>query len=128
MQKAIKDGLDIEQFCTCNNTYFPEDLDNMTVADIGIANCRIKSIPKSGHFYIDVVLRADDGRTMRARAMIDSGAEGIFLNQSFVEKNQVPSDSAPPSAFNAEPKHQCNFCNGSLNEERGRLHFAAVKK
>ena len=38
-----------------------------------------------------VMLEGEKGKALKAKAMIDSGAEGIFLDQKFVQKYQVPS-------------------------------------
>jgi hypothetical protein len=89
--EAVKNGLDLDQYLSPvqDFTFFPENLDKNPSLNVHISSAKLNCIPGLGRFYIKLSLRGSDGRVWRACAMIDSGAEGIFLNRKYVEKNRL---------------------------------------
>jgi hypothetical protein len=77
--EAVKNGLDLDRYLSPvrDFTFFPENLDKNPSLNIHISSAKLNRIPGLGRFYIKLSLRGSDGRVRRARAMIDSGAEGI---------------------------------------------------
>ena len=96
--ESICNGLDIDMYHSLVDDYsfFPYDEpeENYHVKHINIDSCTLHTNSPSS-FRVSVLLRASTvEKTWRARALIDSGAQEIFLNQKFVIKNEV-DDSAP---------------------------------
>jgi hypothetical protein len=89
--EAVKNGLDLDRYLSPvrDFTFFPENLDKNPKLNVHISSTKLHRIPGLGRFYIKLSLRGSDGRVRRARAMIDSGAEGIFLNRKYIEKNRL---------------------------------------
>jgi hypothetical protein len=89
--EAVKNGLDLDRYLSPvrDFTFFPENLDKNPSLNVHISSTKLNRIPGLGRFYIKLSLRGSDGKVRRARAMIDSGAEGIFLNRKYVEKNRL---------------------------------------
>jgi hypothetical protein len=89
--KAVKNGLDLDRYLSSvqDFTFFPENLVlKICTLRLGFLS-KLNRIPGLGRFYIKLSLRGSDRRVWRARAMIDSGAEGIFLNRKYVKKNRL---------------------------------------
>ena len=96
VSKAARLGLDLDMYFShvSDFSYFPENLEenyeNMDPVGIGIASVKILKQNKDiGHFRVPVQLRVADGRILRATAMIDSGADGIFLDRKFVAEHKI---------------------------------------
>ena len=94
--KAVESGLDLNMYLFHGRdfSYFPENLEekheNMDPVATGIASVKIiKRNDDIGHFRVPVELRVADGRVLRAMAMVDSGADGIFLDQKFVAEHGI---------------------------------------
>jgi hypothetical protein len=89
--EAVKNGLDLDRYLSPvqDFTFFPENLDKNPNLNIHISSAKLNCIPGLGRFYIKLSLCGSDRRVWRARAMIDSGTEGIFLNRKYVEKNRL---------------------------------------
>jgi hypothetical protein len=81
--EAVKNGLDLDRylFPVQDFTFFSENLDKNLKLNVHIASIKLNHIPGLGRFYIKLSLCRSDGRVWRARTMINSGAEGIFLNK-----------------------------------------------
>jgi hypothetical protein len=110
--EAVKNGLDLNRYLSPvqDFTFFPENLDKNPSLTVHISSAKLNHILGLAHFYIKLSLRRSDGRVWRARAMIDSGAEGIFLNRKYVEKNRLECVrlQCPIPVFNI---------NGTLNKD-----------
>jgi hypothetical protein len=89
--EAVKSGLNLDQYLSPvqDFTFFPENLDKNPSLNVYISSTKLNHIPGLGRFCIKLSLCGLDGRVQRAHAMIDSGAEGIFLNRKYVEKNRL---------------------------------------
>jgi hypothetical protein len=89
--EAVKNGLDLDRYLSPvrDFTFFPENLDKNPSLNVHILSAKLNRIPGLSCFYIKLSLRGSDGRVWRARAMIDSGAEGIFLTRKYIEKSRL---------------------------------------
>jgi hypothetical protein len=89
--EAVKSGLDLDRYLSPvqDFTFFLENLDKNPSLNVHIPSTKLNRIPGLGCFYIKLSLRGSDGRVWRARAMIDSGTEGIFLNRKYIKKNRL---------------------------------------
>jgi hypothetical protein len=110
--EAVKNGLNLNRYLSPvrDFTFFPENLDKNLKLNVHIASTKLNPIPGLGRFCIKLLLRGSDGRVWRARAMINSGAEGIFLNRKYVKKNRLECVRLqhPIPAFNID---------GTLNKD-----------
>jgi hypothetical protein len=120
--EAVKNGLDLDRYLSPvrDFTFFPENLDKNSNLNMHISSTKLNRIPGLGRFYIKLSLRGSDGRVWRARAMIDSGAEGIFLNRKYIKKNRLECVrlQRPIPVFNID---------GTLNKDRSIEETASVQ-
>ena len=92
---AIRNGLDCSMFFSEPEfSFFPENLDNPTsveydASDLSINGCVLRSVPTISHFKVSVILKGSDNKARRAVAMIDSGADGIFLDRRWAERQGI---------------------------------------
>jgi hypothetical protein len=118
----VKNGLDLNRYLSPvrDFTFFPENLDKNPKLNVHIPSTKLNRIPGLGRFYIKLSLHGSDGRVWKARTMIDSGAEGIFLNRKYVEKNRLECVrlQRPIPVFNID---------GTLNKDRSIEETASVQ-
>ena len=62
-----------------------------------------------------------NGKTFNAHALLDSGAEGVYCNTSFIKKYSIPT--SPTHTVN-RPVYPINV-DGTLNKQ-GAMRYAAI--
>ena len=75
-------------------TFFPDKIDKPTivdynVSDLSVNGCTVRSVPGLSHFKVTVILKGSDGKARRATAMIDSGADGVFMDRRWAERQGI---------------------------------------
>lgn len=120
-------GMDLSHYLDLTRcfTFFPENLDNLptkslTPGSVGLNACTLRGFGRT-RFNIDVSLRTADGKGhWRAKALIDSGAEGIFLDRKFAAANKIPRQelSGTVPVYNVD---------GTENSSGGITHITALE-
>ena len=106
-------------------SFFPQKLDNPTlveydVSDLSIKGCMLRSLPGLSHFKVSFILKGSDGKSRRAEAMIDSGADGVFMDQRWAEQQGIELGRLGSTI-------KVKNIDGTFNRDGGINHYAELE-